>query len=59
MDDVCDFSFSPDSQCSCNATEIVVSLSFPVAHISRLFLYSITSTIYFEYHSYLNPHSVL
>lgn len=36
-DDVRDFSFNPDRQCSCNEVEIVVSLSFPLAHISRVF----------------------
>lgn len=47
-DDVRDFSFSPDGQRSCNKVEIVVSLSFPLAHISRFFLYGKTSGGYFE-----------
>lgn len=55
-----DFSFSPDRQCSCKGVEIVVSLSFPLAHISSFFfLYGITSTVYFKCCSYLNLLHVL
>lgn len=38
-DDVCDFSFRPDRQCSCNGVEIAVSLSFPLACISRFLVW--------------------
>lgn len=45
-DDVRDFSFNPDRQCSCNEVEIAVSLSFPLAHINSFFLYGITSMFF-------------